>query len=380
MVDARRSGRVGDVDLPGRDEYPGTVPVESFGACGRVGSMPVDADTIRRLAFIRYLHTLGTEQARLPEPLSGASLLMLHDAVESFLVLATDHFGAKATREFEKYWETLSPYLPDGVDLAVQQGMKRLNKARVSLKHYDAPPGRDTINMAVADTATFMATNTVLVFGLDYETVSMAYVIPQEPVRELVRKAETASGSGDQAAAMISLVEALEELFEPHSARAASRGGTASPFRFGPTLSIGRKMRDYDIEALLRRPPGERRPVSADPHTLASQIASVTEIVEKLQPAVRVTAIGLDFAAYQRFLSLTPAYVDYFDGRREYRAPRGYTPTQEDFNFCLQFVVSAALRLAEVEAHLTRPSWMPERQPGSEPWETICAVRRLDRT
>ncbi|GAA2669936.1 hypothetical protein GCM10010412_048650 [Nonomuraea recticatena] len=44
------------------------------------------AEIRRRLAYIRYLHSLGVDQARLPEPLSSASVLMLHDAAERLLL------------------------------------------------------------------------------------------------------------------------------------------------------------------------------------------------------------------------------------------------------------------------------------------------------
>ena len=86
-----------------------------------------------------------------------------------------------------------------------------------------------------------------------------------------------------------------------------------------------------------------------------------------------MTALGIDYAAYLRFVSLTPSHVDTMDGKREYRAPKGYAPTCHDVEFCYQFVVSASLRLTEAHAHLAPPSWLAgDRQPPREPWETIA--------
>jgi hypothetical protein len=62
-------------------------------------------EVVRRLAYIRYLHSLGIEHARLPDPMSSAALLMFHDAVESFLLMAGEHLGAPSIHEFEKYWD-----------------------------------------------------------------------------------------------------------------------------------------------------------------------------------------------------------------------------------------------------------------------------------
>ncbi|KAB1910682.1 hypothetical protein [Micromonospora sp. AMSO31t] len=336
--------------------------------------MSLSPDTIRRLAFIRYLHTLGTEQARLPEPLSSACVLTLQDAVESFLILATDHLGASASPNFDKYWEKLGAHLPDGVSLAVEQGMKRLNKARVNLKHYGVRPDAESIGMAVRDTATFMTTNTMLVFGLDYESVSMAHVVVQDSVRELVTKAEVASESGDRVAAMIALLNAFEELFDPHEPRRGPQRPTPSPLAFGPRI-------DYPLNAdrIARLIHAGQRAVSGhDGRRFGEQIEALTRAVDQLRPAVRLTALGISFAAYQRFQNLTPVAMRFADGRTEYRAPEGYEPSSDEYAFCMQFVVAASLRLAELDANMTQPGWMPAAGHwGERPWTTIAEERRI---
>lgn len=115
-------------------------------------------EVFRRLAYIRYLHSLGIEQARLPDPMSSAALLMFHDAAESFLLMAGEHLGAPSIYEFEKYWDVLKPSrLVGGVELPVQQGMKRLNRQRAALKHHGSHPNPNTVELIKNDTATFLA-------------------------------------------------------------------------------------------------------------------------------------------------------------------------------------------------------------------------------
>ncbi|MEU7946325.1 hypothetical protein AB0C50_16750 [Micromonospora taraxaci] len=331
--------------------------------------MPLSPDTIRRLAFIRYLHTLGAEQSRLPEPMSFACVLTLQDAVESFLILATDHLGAAASKTFDQYFEKLAPHLPDGVGIAVEQGMKRLNKARVNLKHYGFPPGTESVAMAVSDTATFMAANTMTVFGIDYESVSMAHVIVQEPVRELVTKAEAASANGDRIAAMIRLAAAFEELFDPHEPSRSRWNADASPLAFGPRFNW--PLKADKIARLF--PPGQRAVSGHDYKALGEQIEGLTRAVEELRPAVRMGALGINYSAYRRFQNLVPSAVRFFGGRTEYRAPEGYQPSAEEFAFCLQFVVSASLRLAELDANMAEPAWLPPTdQWGQREWVTLA--------
>ena len=331
--------------------------------------MPLNQKIVSRLAFIRFLHHQGVQQSNLPEPQSSVSVMTLHDAVEAFLLLAGEHIGSPGSREFEKYWEALNPAKQaNGVNLAVKQGMARLNKVRITLKHHGGHPSAATISQIVEDTAAFFAANTQLVFGIDYDQVSMADLIEQEQVRDLVHAAETAA-DGDQIKAMIALSDACDLLLTPR--RVYHDAGT-SPLRFGDTIR-----RSHGVNDLLRglMPPRNNRSVDLDVHRrrdVAEQLHQVTEIVMELQTAARVTALGLDYAAYRRFLSLTPYHADMMSGTREYRAPKGYAPSREDVEFCHQFVIIASLRLTEAHAHLAPPPWLaPDGGSPWQPWETI---------
>ncbi|MEU0549964.1 hypothetical protein [Micromonospora sp. NPDC005979] len=329
------------------------------------------AEIVRRLAYIRYLHHLGVEQARLPEPMSSASVLMFHDAVESFLLTAGEHLGAPSTYEFDRYWDALRPAkLLGGIDLPVQQGMKRLNHQRKLVKHHGAHPSPTTIELIKNDTATFLAAASQLVFGVDYETTSMASVIPQERVRELVVQADTANGIGDRIGAMVLLTDAWTELFSLQEWRDDVDG--SPPFKFGPTL--GRTLSEQDIASYLLNE-GQRYRYVRRNEDIGRQIAGVTEIVKELQAAARLTSVGIDFAAYHRFRALTPQRDDYYDGRRKYHAPPGYEPTADDVASCLQFVVTAALRFAAAQAQLTQPPWgVDAGDAWRTPWELVREV------
>lgn len=327
-------------------------------------------EVVRRLAYIRYLHSLGIEQARLPDPMSSAALLMFHDAAESFLLTAGEHLGAPSIYEFEKYWDVLKPSkLAGGVELPVQQGMKRLNRQRTALKHHGSHPSPNTVELIEHDTATFLAAASQLVFGVDYEAVSMSSVIPQEAVRDLVLAADAANGSGDRVEAMIALVDAWEELFHPWPRTKAV--DDSSPLRFGP--SIGRTLPEYEIAAYLYNENGSRRHTRGN-EDIGRQIAAVTDVVTALQDAARLTAIGVDYTEYLRFRALTPHRDDYMAGRRTYRTPSNYAPSEENVTFCIQFVVTAALRLATAEAQLVEPPWIDGAQVRRAPWETIKEI------
>lgn len=69
----------------------------------------------------------------------------------------------------------LSPAKLTGrANLAVRQGMVRLNKIRVNLKHHGVQPVKAAIDQSLADATTFFAANTRLVFDIDYDQVLSA--------------------------------------------------------------------------------------------------------------------------------------------------------------------------------------------------------------
>jgi hypothetical protein len=86
--------------------------------------------------------------------------------------------------------------------------------------------------------------------------------------------------------------------------------------------------------------------------------------------------LGGNLHHYARFQTLVPqgifwghshdeaAIEAYLDGN-ERLATR--TPTREEFEFCRQFVVTTALRQADINAHVVRPSWETARMDGEAP-------------
>ncbi len=114
--------------------------------------------------------------------MSSAAILSFHHAVELFYVLALDHMAVQVSPKTpsEDYWRELSTVVPN---LSGRRGMERLSKVRVNLKHHGSIPGTQRIANARTDVDAFLAANTQADFGVDYDTVTMADVVPQNPVR-----------------------------------------------------------------------------------------------------------------------------------------------------------------------------------------------------
>jgi len=303
-----------------------------------------------RLAFVRLFFQQGIDQSRQPEPLNVTSVLSLHDSAELFLQLTTDNCGISLPRfvHFMDYWKKLDPAVqPAGVKLSGERAMTRLNDLRNAFKHHGTLPSISAIQQACSDVRTFLEDNTQTVFGIAFDNIDMTEVIPQQLVRDEARKATTEAAAGNLAEAMGLLAEAYEILFTfppmPTHFHRRPAGGTHGSF--GNTI---RDISQEDICGVLHPAPDDRswRPAGAA-QNVPDVLYDVIGAVREMQRAMRVTAFGIDYGQFERFKALTPEIYYRLDNTRHRFEPTGFAPTTEEFELCREFVITAALRVAD---------------------------------
>ena len=200
----------------------------------------LDRAKMNRLAFIRLLYLQGIEQYRQPRPLSAASILIFHDTTELFLILAADHMQAgPVSRDSSllQYWTVLRPRRGfTGVELSGQHGIARLISVQNDLKHLGALPSAEAVDDARSSVTGFLEDNTPKVFGLEFASVDMADLVPQDGARARLKAAATAEAAGGRKEAMAELSEAFAGLFVPYAGRSF---GSAEAYGFGPDIKGG---------------------------------------------------------------------------------------------------------------------------------------------
>ncbi|WP_137991250.1 hypothetical protein [Streptomyces vilmorinianum] len=318
--------------------------------------------SVQRLAYVRYLYQEGIEHSRRPSPLSASALLAFHDAVENFVGLAAEHLGAevKPSTTFLGYWEAIKPVL----ELPGKTSMKRLNDARVSLKHHGTFPSEQAIEQAREAVADFFTTVTPAVFHVDFDQVDMVDLVPQPETARLLREAQTHADVGDITHAMAGLHLAFEALLD-HYAGTAYWRRSESPFAFGPSLSW------FD----------QPRHPSKDSQSLVK----VMEIVTQSQTALRLISLGIDYPQYARFTALTPQVHGYADHSKRYVVPPSLAAlTAEDYAWARLFVIEAALRAARAEGirdlleEKFKLDWNPREPYPERSWTGAAAADNGD--
>lgn len=302
--------------------------------------MILDHTVVKRLAFIKYLYQTSVAQSFAPTPLSCASILTMHDGVELFLQLASEHLNVGSGHPgFMDYWDILNKKL-DPKELEQKEAMRRLNKSRVALKHHGTFPSVLDIESFRASITAFFKDNMQLVFGCALEDITLIEFVNPESARDKLKESQHQIKAGDTLVALDGIALAFAEMIADYENRKRDQY-RCSPFNFGSSMTFLNSFHMGFNGGSLSSP--ERQ--------LGEFIDKVKESIEAMKDAIKVLALGIDYRKYSRFKMLTPHLThniggDWIVRRRFEEADK---PSEEDARFCLDFTIESALALAEFD-------------------------------
>jgi len=287
----------------------------------------MDSATTRRLAFIRYIYTVGIAQSRQPEPMSAVCVLSFHDSIELFLQLSSEVLNVGSNQPgFLGYWDILSK--KTSTPVSQKESMRRLNKSRVALKHHGTLPSRLDIEAFRASVSSFFAENTPLIFGVDLDSVSLVDLIVADGARNALRDAQTELDSGNLLECLDQCAVSFAKLVDDYEDRKSSQYGQ-SPFFFG------RDMHSLDSFSMGIR--GD----------IGRFVDQVKESIDAMQSAIRILSLGLDYRQFIKFDLYTPTVYHTLSGTGMMRHRGSSEVTQEECRFCIDFVIDSALQLQD---------------------------------
>jgi hypothetical protein len=283
---------------------------------------------MRRLTIVRHLFQIGVDQSHKGEPLSGLAILPLHDATELFLQVALEHKeGALPARsDFMAYWPALSER---GAELNHREGMKRFNRARVSLKHDGTIPAHDHIEDFRLMVGDFLETNCQTIFAIRFADISLSGLVRDVAVRDHLEKAELALGDCDYSGAMEHVALAFHYLTTGYIYGELT-GSTHS--RLFHPLSAKPVMFNSEIEQL-----GDAG---------RTIVKSIDSLRDDFGEAITMIAYNLDFDGYRYLKTYCPFVRVYSSGRVAIDWVRRSRDIDARISRrCVAFVIDAALRL-----------------------------------
>jgi hypothetical protein len=291
-------------------------------------------EATKRLAFIKYLYTVGVEQTKKPEPLCWASVLTFHDAVELLLQLTAEYVNVKrgiGDIHFLDYWSVINDCLKRNGKPEITQkiSMERLNKARVNFKHYGIPPSRSAITGDFRISVTnFFEESALSVFGVKFSEISMLEIISYQRTREDLKKAEELLGQNKLEDSLDCAALAFQQLIDNYESTKTDKWGN-SPFSVGPRS--------------FRRFSGFSMDIKGE---LGDFIDWTRESLDSIQDIVRIIGFGIDYKKYAKFKLLTPYVLSSIGGTYSVQR-KDRKPLLDDVRFCIDFVIESVLALQE---------------------------------
>jgi hypothetical protein len=160
-------------------------------------TLQLSSDHVTRLALARYLLQHAGTLTENPPPLCSLALLSMHDAVEMVLDVLAEVAGASIAtgRDFASYWNAKNYSTP--VHLPLERPMRRLNTARVALKHSGQRPSNDQLVVHLTNARAFIEDVCDKNFAMALSEVSMVELIENEQVRNLLKEAREAIDRND---------------------------------------------------------------------------------------------------------------------------------------------------------------------------------------
>lgn len=295
-------------------------------------------EATKRLAFIKYLYNVASEQSLQAEPLCWTSVLAFHDAVELFLELASEYLDVdKRLKDvpFMGYWNLINPILQmkGKGELTQRISIDRLNDARVAFKHHGTSPSKSAIEGFRASVTNFFEENTPIVFSIKFSEISLINLVQNEDAKKSLDEAQKMLIENKIEDALDKVALAFAQLVDDYERSKRDKFGR-SPFFFGSGLHF--------LNSFFMHLEGD----------LGRFVDKVKESIEAIQEAVKLLSLGLDYRRYARFRLLTPYVMGTISGKYHIqRVQRGSErpPTGEDVQFCMNFVIESALILQEFD-------------------------------
>ena len=298
-----------------------------------MGELP--SDVSHRLPLIKHVLSSAVDDARLPEPFCSHAILELHDAVELFAQFLAEHIGVTMSRkaDFLEYWPALTKAL--GRTFPKQVVMKRLNQARVGLKHSGVRPSRADVDDLAAQTITFMDEASRLVFRVPFGELSSVSLVGYEPAQGRLRQAEHFADCGDFLDASEMCALAFNETMYMFRTKSGDKWNY-SPF---PNLS---RVTRHNSSFMQHEWDRQNR-------HLVSHLEKLSEAFAEIEPVLLMLTLGIEYRQFARFRDVTPSIIAMADGSLVVRTDSRRTPTGRDVLFAIDFAIQAALRLREID-------------------------------
>lgn len=307
--------------------------------------MTIDYIFTKRLSFVKYFHNLALTQANQPSPQNSISVLMFHDCIELFLILAAEKVEANVSdRMFIlDYVNVINQKLVEE-KLSQKASIKRLNDARKAFKHKGILLEESEIESLKITSRLFLDENSPLIFDINFEDISMIDLVENQNVKQILKNSQDFLNDDNLKKSLEHIAIAYLVLIKEYEISKEISGFSVFnvlgwEFRFQSRFNLSEGMR------------------------------KIVDAFENVNKALKPLFLGIDYRKYVRFISLTPDVLEHrgaypengIDLTEDYyekftivwfrdRSEQDFKKV--DVQYCFDFIINASLKLQEFDFSL----------------------------
>jgi|GEM_PF-7078241 len=299
-----------------------------------------DQEILNRLAFIKYLYTIGLSQARQTEQNAFVSILSFHDAIDWFMNLAClkmgiDEKSKKDRLPTKKQFIYLMDYFDIIPNLSMRHGVDKINSRRTGLKHHFQIPAKIEVSECETIATLFFEENTKLIFNIVFDSISILDTINNELIREPLKNAVLLIKQNKFEDAAYEIAKSFSELF-----LIDSHPRTKQPLIKGEI--------QYGDQMIPNSSFYESSEINSFKRTVQSLIRKYDRNFRIVSETTQVLALGFDYRKYNKVKPLIPSVFKQYDGTYQFgRIHDSSLLTPENLNFAIDYILECSMKLQE---------------------------------
>jgi hypothetical protein len=175
----------------------------------------MNKSTMYKVLLARRLLELASGHLRSTSDLAlSVGVNLLQDAVEAFLLAASEHVnaGIKDNTNYYQYFDMINQKITP--ELPFRARLIALNKLRVNSKHSGLVPARSEVEGLATTVREFFADVSARVLGKAFSTISLIDLVGDAEPKTFLMEAEAAFGNGDFEGCLVSCRKAVFVRFE----------------------------------------------------------------------------------------------------------------------------------------------------------------------
>jgi len=293
---------------------------------------------IKKIQMAKLFYELASDCFRIIENIErvGVGIILLQDSVELFLIAICEHVKVenRLNLKFIEYFSKIKEKVP-GKIIPFKDDMLKLNKQRVSIKHYGIRPYIDDCKTFHENVYSFFKETSKSHLQIDFDSVSLVNLISEKKLKTIMKQAEVDLKELDYRECQIGCRKALYLVFEKQ-------------FDIRPFINYEEDIKNTNVlEKVLSRPQSKAPTHVKNKQYIKENVEQPTDfiVIDYNEIWRELLSNGIDLVSFSNVRMLTPK-VYLFEKEEEWAISEytgGLIYNQQNAEYCFRKTVEILL-------------------------------------